>query len=112
MKGLFLSLCVLMVVVKNVHAIELQAYKSTGSSIVKLQDSAVESVWASTEPACLKDGSRIMGVNAAFKSKNLKYGDCSNSDAAKEKARMKGYTVTVIKFTELSDAMAKTVSGN
>lgn len=109
MKGLFLVLA--MVMSLNVMAIDLLAHKSTGSSIVKIADSALETLWASNTPACLKDGSRLMGVNKAFRAKNLKYGDCSASDNAKEKQKLLGYEVAVVKFVELSPSMAKKVAG-
>jgi hypothetical protein len=113
MKGFFLSLCALIAVLSmNANALELQAYKSTSSSIVKISDASVNALWVSANPACLKDGSKILGVNKAFVSKRLGYRDCSASDTAKEKARMGNYTVTVVKFTELSDTMAKSISKN
>lgn len=108
MKQLLIVLAMVMTV--NAQAIELLAYKSTSTKIVKLDDSAVEKAWASATPACLKDGSKLIGVNKAFRAKNLGYRDCSSSDSAREKQRMLGYEVTVIKFTELSDAMARKVA--
>ena len=109
MKALLLVLVSVMSL--NASALELNAYKSTTTNIVKIDDAAVEKVWAATQPACLKDGSKIIGVNKAFLSQKLGYRDCSSSDAAKEKARMMGYSVTVIKLVELSDAKAKQVLG-
>jgi hypothetical protein len=110
MKNLFLVLA--LSIVSQAHAISLLSYKDTGSSIVKIQDAEIERVWASNTPACLKDGSRIMGVNKAFRAKKLKYADCSSSDNAKEKQRLLGYEVAVIRFTQLSEGMAKKVAGN
>lgn len=87
------------------------SHKDTGSSIVKIVDSELETLWASNTPACLKDGSRLMGVNKAFRARKLKYGDCSSSDNAKEKQRLLGYEVAVVKFTQLSEVKAKQVMG-
>lgn len=110
MTKLFLVLSLVLVSFQS-FALELLSHKSTGSSIVKIADSAVETVWASSTPACLKDGSKLMGVNKAFRAKGLKYGDCSSSDNAKEKQRLLGYEVAVIRFVELSETMAKKVAG-
>lgn len=92
-------------------ALDLLSHKSTSSNITKIADSALETLWASATPACLKDGSRLMGVNKAFRAKGLKYGDCSSSDNAKEKQKMLGYEVAVVRFIELTPAMAKKVAG-
>lgn len=109
--ALMIGLLVLgMAALKPAHAIELLAYKSSSSKIVKLDDASVEKVWASATPTCLKDGSKILGVNKAFKTKKLGYRDCSSSESAIEKQRMLGYEVTVIKFTELSDNLAKKIA--
>ena len=95
----------------NTYALELLSHKNTASGIVKIDDAALEKAWASSTPACLKDGSKLIGVNAAFRSKGLNYSDCSSSDNAREKQRMLGFQVTVVKFTELSDAMGKKILG-
>ena len=106
-----IALVFAMVLTTNVFALELLSHKSTSSNVVKIDDASLEKLWASNTPACLKDGSRLMGVNKAFRAKKLKYSDCSISDNAKEKQRMLGYEVAVIKFVELSDSMAKKVAG-
>lgn len=93
----------------NVHAIELQAYKDSATQVVTLSDAAVEKAWALNAPACMKDGSRILGVNKSFKSLGLGYRDCSNGIAAARKHKALGYKVTVIKLAELSDNMIRQV---
>lgn len=90
-------------------AIELQAYKDSSTNDVVLTDASVEKVWSTNEPACLKDGSKILGVNKTFKSLGLGYRDCSNGKAALRKHKALGYKVTVIKLAELSDSMIKQV---
>lgn len=110
MKSLFFVVA-LMFATSNASAITLLSHKDTSTGITKLDAKAVEAAWSSNVPACLKDGSRLMGVNAAFKAKKLKYSDCSSSGNALEKQRMLGYQVTVIRFTELPDTMAKAVMG-
>lgn len=90
-------------IVNTSFGMELQAYKDTSTNNVTLSDSSVESVWASNAPACLKDGSKILGVNKAFKASRLGYRDCSNGEAAKRKHNALGFKVTVIKLAELSD---------
>ncbi len=90
------------------HA-ELVTYTSASASskIVKLSDSSVDELVSEKSPACIKDGNTIKMVNRKFQSMRLKYGDCSNGDKAMERARMKGYTVNVIKLEQISDAKAK-----
>lgn len=109
MKSLFIVLS--FVCAANASAITLLSHKDSSTGMVKLDAKAVEATWSANQPACLKDGSRLMGVNKAFKTRGLKYSDCSQSPNAKEKQRMLGYQVTVIKFTELPDAIAKQVMG-
>lgn len=109
MKILIVALFAL--VASNSHAIELLSTKNTSTNITKISDSEVEKVWASETPACLKDGSKMLGVNKAFLAKRLKYADCSTSDKAREKQRMLGFEVVKIDFVSLSDAKAKQVLG-
>lgn len=100
---------VLLASITSVSAMELNAYKDSSTGDVILSDSSVEAAWASTAPACLKDGSKILGVNKAFKSMTLGYRDCSNGKAALRKHKALGFKVTVIKLAELSDAKIKEV---
>lgn len=108
---MFKVFMVLMVLSFNVQAIELLSYKTTSSSIVKIDDSALEKAWASDSPACLKDGAKMLGVNKAFVARKLGYRDCSQSDSARAKHRALGIEVAVIKLAELSDAKIKQVLG-
>lgn len=111
MKALFIVLFAVLTL--NVHALELQAYKSTTSSIVTIADNEVDKIFSPgfSSPACLKDGSKIIGVNKAYTAKRLGYRDCSSSDAAKRKQAGLGYEVVVVKFEQLSPAMMKKVVG-
>lgn len=95
----------------NASAITLHQYKSTSSKIAKKSDAEVNKIWESATPACIKDGSKLLGVNKAFIEKRLGYSDCSTSDNAKEKQNLLGYSVEVIKLTSLSPVMAKQVKG-
>jgi hypothetical protein len=99
----------LLTVSMSSFAIELQAYKDGTTSTVTLADASVESAFASNTPVCLKDGSKILGVNKEFKAKGLGYRDCSNGAAAVRKHKALGYKVTVIKLAELSDTMIRNV---
>ena len=103
---------VLFAVATNASAIELRAYKSTTSSVVTIDDASLEKLWASSQPACLKDGSKIMGVNKAFTDKRLGYRDCSKGIGATKKHNALGYSVAVVSVSELSDAMIKKVFKN
>ena len=109
MKSLFFVLSLF--IAAESQALTLLSHKDTSTGTVKLDAKAVETVWASNSPACLKDGSRLMGVNQAFRAAKLKYADCSVSPNAREKQRMLGYSVSVIRFTELPDSLAKQVMG-
>lgn len=97
----------------SVNAMELQAYKSTSSKIVKITDNQVDEIFSSSfkNPACLKDGSKIIGVNTAFKKLSLGYRDCSSSDAAREKQKALGVEVVVVKLEQLSSAKMKKALG-
>lgn len=105
------KLLLITLLITSVQALELLGYKNTNTNITKLTTASVETLWASKTPACIKDGSKLLGVNAAFKDKNLGYRDCSSSDKAREKQRMLGYKVVKIDFTSLPDALAKEVLG-
>jgi hypothetical protein len=97
----------------NVNAMELQAYKSTTSKVVKIVDSEVDKIFSASfkNPACLKDGSKIIGVNSAFKKNGLGYRDCSSSDAAKAKQSALGFEVVVVKLEQLSPAKMRKALG-
>ena len=102
---------IMLATINGAFAIELLSTKNTSTNISKISDSEVNRVWSSNTPACLKDGSKLLGVNKAFIEKRLKYADCSTSEKAREKQRMLGFSVAKIDFTSLSDSMAKQVSG-
>lgn len=108
MRTLFIAL-VTLGTINTVSAMEMLSYKSTTSNTVTLADSAVESAWSANTPACLKDGSKILGVNKAFKEMALGYRDCSQGDGAVKKHKALGFSVTVIKLAELSDAKIREV---
>ena len=110
MKNLLL-LTAMIISINSASAIELLNYKSSASGIIKMTDASVEKVWASTTPACIKDGSKLLGVNQAFKAKGLGYRDCSASKKALVKQKMLGYRVVKIGLTSLSTKMAKSVMG-
>lgn len=109
MKKLLIGCLLVVSVVHAAQAIELQAYKDGSSEGITLSDASVESAWASNTPACLKDGSKILGVNREFKAKGLGYRDCSMGEGATRKHKALGYKVTVIKLSELSDGMIRKV---
>lgn len=92
----------------NAHA-ELVNYESASASskIVKLTNESVDKLTSENQPACIKDGNRIVKTNRTFVKMGLKYGDCSNGDKARERARMKGYTVNVLKLESIKDEKAK-----
>ena len=114
MKHLLLAMAITASVIGLINqafAIDVLSIKASGSNISKIADSEVERVWKSETPACIKDGSRLLGVNKAYLAKHLKYADCSVTDKAREKQRMLGFSIVKIDFVSLSDSMAKTVNG-
>jgi hypothetical protein len=112
MKNLLITAALLTLTHNACHALELYNYKDTSSKIVKLSAEQVNSLWSSAQPACIKDGAKLLGVNKSFKDARLGYRDCSSSDKAKEKQKMLGYTVNVISFTSLPADIAKKVIGS
>lgn len=94
----------------NASALELLSYKNTNSKTVKYTEASVNEAW-NKGPVCIKDGSKILGVNQQFRDAKLGYRDCSVSETAQEKHRLIGVNVAVIKLTELPDTMAKKILG-
>lgn len=99
-----------MVMTLNAQAIELLSVKSSGSGLSVMTEKTVSAAWASASPVCLKDGSKLLGVNKAFKAAGLKSNDCSNSEAKKRIHKIRGFEVTVLRFSELPDSMIKELS--
>lgn len=91
------------------HSLELYNYKDNAKSTGIYTDKVVEQIWVSNQPACIKKGSRLLGVNKAFMKNDLKYADCSNSKANKRVHAALGFTVKVIKLDQLSTNMIKQV---
>lgn len=93
----------------NAMALDIYKVTSTSTKTTIIPDSEVERVWSGSAPACLKDGGQLIGFNKAGKNMGLKYRDCSQGDAAVRKHKALGYSVTVIKLSELSDAKIREV---
>lgn len=91
-------------------ALELFSYKK-GKALTTYTKAQVEKIWAANEAACLKDGSRIIGVNKAFQNAGLRYADCSASETALKKQQLTGVKVNLIKLTELPAEVAREVLG-
>jgi len=72
----------------------------------KLQDSAVETAW-SKGAACLKDGSKVIGVNSAYSAAFKTTKACGKGDRAILEQQAIGTTVTVIVCKELSKELFK-----
>ena len=114
MKNVFkntIGLGLLTLTIGTCHAINVYNYKDGQTSIKSMSTSQVESIWSAAQPACIKDGAKLLGVNKAFKDNKLGYRDCSSSDNAKKKQELLGYKVTVIKLTELPKDIALQVLG-
>jgi hypothetical protein len=95
--------------ITNSYALELLSYKDTNTGVTVISRQAVESAWASNEPACLKEGAKIVGVNNAFRSNNLGYRDCSNSAKRKRIHQAMAIKVNVFKLSELPTEMIKEI---
>lgn len=104
---LLIGAVVYSVVMAKAFSIDLLAYKDNAGNFI-YQDATIEKLWSSNEPTCLKDGSTLLGVNKAFKSKSLKYADCSNGKVTR-KHKALGYKVNVIKLDQLSDKMIQQI---
>jgi len=61
----------------------------------------VATLWASSVPACIKDGAKVLTVNAAFQKANLGYRDCSSGEKTLAKHRKLGIRVAVIQAYQL-----------
>jgi hypothetical protein len=85
--------------------------KSSGASIATVDASSFEKAWGSSTPACIKDGGKVLKVNAAFISKGLKSNACSNTDKAKAKQKLLGYSVVKFDLVELPENYAKQAMG-
>lgn len=83
------------------HALEIQSYKSNTSKITLRSADEVSKAYNSNVPFCLKEGSKIVTVNNAFKKYKLGYKDCSNSARAARIHAAQGITVNVFKLSEL-----------
>ena len=109
MLKLFIT-CLMVVSINSAMALELFSYKK-GKSTVTYTKAQIETMWASDTPACLKDGSRILGVNKAYQKAKLRYSDCSASENAQRKQELTGVSVNLIKLTQLPAEVAKQVLG-
>lgn len=93
------------------NAIDLYNYKDSGNGNLVMTEKTVTKIWNSDQPACIKDGSSLKAVNKVFKTKGLKYKDCSNGKAAKRINKLRGLNVTVLKLADLPDSIVKQVLG-
>ena len=99
----------LLINMSQASALELLSYKDTSSNVTVVTKQAVESAWASNQPACLKEGAKLIGVNQAFKQARLGYRDCSNSAKRQRVHTAMGIKVTVFKLSELPTDMIKNI---
>lgn len=104
-----LFLTCLVVLSFQANAIELLGYKDTGSGVTVLSKESVNAVWNSDQPACLKEGGKILGVNKAYRAASLTYADCSTTEKRKRIHKAQGINVTVLKLSELPMDMIKEI---
>lgn len=104
-----LFLTCLIVATFNANAIELLGYKDSNSGAIVISKQTIETAWSSDQPACLKEGAKLLGVNKAFKKARLGYRDCSNSVKRKRIHKAQGIEVTVFKLSELPTEMIKEI---
>ncbi|MEE4245445.1 MAG: hypothetical protein V2I33_08545 [Kangiellaceae bacterium] len=100
---------VLGMMMEQASAIDLLSYKDTNTGAVTIARASVETAWAANQPACLKEGAKLIGVNKAFKAANLGYRDCSNSPARKKIHSATGLKVTVFRLSDLPLDMIKEI---
>jgi len=93
------------------HAVEvvgLKNFKTVKSgTLPDLTASEVRAMWASSNPACIKDGGRVLAVNQAFNKSGFKSSQCASSEAKKKMHRKLGITVYVIKAYQLPKELLK-----
>ena len=85
---------------------EILSYKSDGGNI-EMTDSSFTKLWNSDTAVCVKSGSKIMGVNKAYRANSLGYSDCSQSDAKKKEHKVAGIKVQYVKLSTLSPKIMK-----
>lgn len=103
-----LFLTCLVVLSFQANAIELLGYKADNSGFVYTK-ATIDKLWSSDQPACLKEGGKILGVNKAYKNASLKYQDCSSTEKRKRIHKAQGISVTVVKLSELPMEMIKEI---
>lgn len=91
--------------------IELLSYKDSNTGLHTYDASTITKIWESDVPACIKDGAKLVGVNSAFKKRNLGYRDCSSSKQRKKIHNALGIQVVYIKLSELPVDMIREIKG-
>lgn len=80
--------------------------KTTGTA-PDVTKAEVVALWKSKKPACIKDGSKVLAVNAAFANANLGSRDCSSGEKTLAKHKKLGIRVYVIQAYQLPADMLK-----
>lgn len=95
----------------DAQAIELYNYKdnSTVKSVYTKQ--TLNTLWKSSQPACIKDGAKLIGVNKAYMKNDLGYRDCSSSKSRKKVHKALGFSVVVVKLHELPTELIREIKG-
>ena len=82
---------------------------STVKSVYTKQ--TLNTLWKSSQPACIKDGAKLIGVNKAYMKNDLGYRDCSSSKSRKKVHKALGFSVVVIKLHELPTELIREIKG-
>lgn len=96
-----------MVMSLNANAIELFSTKKSGSGLNVLTLESFNKAW-STVPTCIKQKSRVIGVNGAYMKAFGKTNDyCSASESAKRQAQLNGIKeeVVIVRTAELPESV-------
>lgn len=93
----------------NAQAIELLSYKDTDTGLTTYTKETVTKAWSANQPACIKNGAKLLGVNKAFRAARLGYRDCSKSAKRAKVHKALGIKVTVFGLSELPADMIKQI---
>ena len=111
MKTLLIGSLVLLASINTYSGVDMHDFETTSGQVTKVSDASFEKVWSSSTPACIKDVSKTIKQNAAYKKLGLKKADCSDTPKAKARQELLGYTVIKFSLTSLSKAYAKQALG-
>ena len=113
MKLFILALATIAAVVafNSAQAVEIVGLKDHRTKSTGVRPSVTKpelvALWNSERPACIKDGSKVLAVNAAFSKANLGSRDCSEGEKTLAKHGKLNIRVYVVQAYQLPANMLK-----